>query len=66
MNYENKAGVYARPGSRDQLRSSHQRCSVKKGSEKICKTQNTLGNMDVMKLRSNDFHQLFKTVTRGF
>ena len=28
-------------------------------------TQNTLGNMDVMKLGSDDFHQLFKTITRG-
>ena len=31
MNYENKAGVYARPESRDQFRSSHRRCFVKKG-----------------------------------
>ena len=31
MNYENEAGVYARPESRDQFRSCHRRFSVKKG-----------------------------------
>ena len=31
MNYEDEAGIYARPESQDQFRSSHRRCSVKKG-----------------------------------
>ena len=31
MNYENEAGVYARPENRNQFRRSHRRCSVKKG-----------------------------------
>ena len=30
MNYENEAGIYTRPESRDQFRSGHWRCSVKK------------------------------------
>ena len=35
MSYENEAGVYARPESQDQFRSSHQGCSLRKGFLKI-------------------------------
>ena len=31
MSYVNEADVYARPESRDQFKSSHRRCSIKKG-----------------------------------